>query len=197
MHNKPYAEAAEQNRGDILKVLAIEFMHANSVLEIGSGTGQHAIYFAEHLPHLTWQSSDKKEMLTGINLWIDEAGLTNAPRAIALDVTDKWPNEKFDAAYGANIAHIMHSDEIEALFSGLGKVLKPDAKFCLYGPFNMDGHYTSESNREFDLWLKQRDPQSFLRDKSYLDKLARLNQLEPADYHSMPSNNFILCWQKS
>ena len=112
MQNKPYAAAAEQNRGDILKVLAIEFMHANSVLEIGSGPGQHAIYFAEHLPHLTWQSSDKKEMLTGINLWIDEAGLTNVPRAIALDVTDKWPNEKFDAAYGANIAHIMHSDQI-------------------------------------------------------------------------------------
>ncbi len=197
MHNKPFAAAAEQNRSDILHVLEKEYLHARAVLEIGSGTGQHAIYFAEHLPHLTWHSSDKKEMLAGINLWIDEAGLSNTLSAIELDVTKKWPNEKFDAAYGANIAHIMHSNEIEAMFSGLGKVLKPSGKFCLYGPFNMDGQYTSKSNREFDFWLKQHDEESCLRDKSYLDKLARLNQLEPTHYYSMPSNNLILCWQKT
>ena len=196
MLNKPYAAAAEQNRNDILRVLEKEFKTTRSILEIGSGTGQHAVYFAEHMPHLNWQCSDKKEMLAGINLWIEEARLTNTPTAIELDVTGTWPQTNYDGAYAANIAHIMHSNEIEALFSGLGQVLMPQAKFCLYGPFNIDGQYTGESNREFDLWLRQRDAASYLRDKSDLDELARHNQLEPVNCHSMPSNNLILCWQK-
>lgn len=197
MSNKPYAAAAEQNRQDILSVIENEFSQANSVLEIGSGTGQHAVYFAQHLTHLTWQCSDKTDMLEGINQWLDEADLNNTPEAIALDVTNKWPQEKYEAAFAANIAHIMHSHEIEAMFTGLSRALKPTAKFCLYGPFNIDGRYTSDSNRNFDTWLRSRDAKSFIRDKAYMDKVARLNQLEPVHCYPMPSNNFILCWQKN
>ena len=194
--NKPYAAAAEQNREPILEVLKKEFSQVNSVLEIGSGTGQHAVYFAQHLPYLTWQSSDVNEMLPGINLWLDEANLPNTSRAIELDVCKQWPDEKFDAAYAANVAHIMHSNEIEAMFSELGNVLKPSAKFCLYGPFNINGEYTSASNQKFDMWLKNRDPESYIRDKSYLDDLAIKSKLEPTNSYQMPSNNLILCWKR-
>ncbi|MEM7303966.1 MAG: DUF938 domain-containing protein [Pseudomonadota bacterium] len=197
MSNKPYAAAAEQNRHDILSVLTEEFKDARCVLEIGSGTGQHAVYIAQHLSHLNWQCSDKKEMLTGINLWIDESALDNVPQAIELDVCKPWSKQIYDAAFGANIAHIMHSHELEKMFAGLGQCLSAHAHFCLYGPFNVNGEYTSDSNREFDLWLKSRDPESCIRDKEYLDSLAELNQLTPANSYQMPSNNMILCWQKS
>ncbi|MEM8843537.1 MAG: DUF938 domain-containing protein [Pseudomonadota bacterium] len=194
--SKPFAPAAEQNREPILDVLKTEFSQAKSVLEIGSGTGQHAVHFATNLPYLTWHCSDKKEMLAGINIWINEFKLANTPLAIELDVCDDWPTQNFDSAYGANIAHIMHSNEIEAMFQGLNKVLNQDAVFCLYGPFNIDGQYTSESNQRFDLWLKEMDPESCIRDKAFLDNLAIASNLKPMNSYQMPSNNLILCWKK-
>jgi len=196
MHNKPFAPAAKENRNAILNVLQQEFRHTSSVLEVGSGTGQHAVYFSQKLTHLTWQASDKQEMLAGIRLWIDDANLPNALTPIELDVTSSWPQHSYQGAYAANIAHILHWSEIEALFSGLDQVLTDSAVFCLYGPFNIDGAYTSESNRRFDLWLRDRDPDSCIRDKNDLDKLALKNNFQASHEWAMPANNKILCWKR-
>ena len=196
MADKPFAEAAQQNRDAILPVLQEVFAHARKVLEIGSGTGQHAVYFAKHLTYLSWQSSDKRSMLPGIQQWIDDAQLPNLPDALELDVNTAWPEEKFDTAFAANIAHIMHWQEIEALFNGLSNVLVTNAIFCLYGPFNLNGNYTSESNQRFDSWLKRRDPDSGLRDKVALDELALAYGFKAEKSFSMPANNKILCWKK-
>lgn len=196
MVNKPFAAAAKQNRDDILQILKQAFKHSNSVLEIGSGTGQHAAYFSQHLPHLTWQASDIKSMLEGIQLWLDDAALPNLPKAIELDVNGAWPTEKYDAAFASNIAHIMHWQDLEALFEGLSTTLSEDAIFCLYGPFNINGNYTSESNQRFDHWLKQRDAESGLRDKLQLDSLAIKNNLQPEKSWDMAANNKILSWRK-
>ena len=135
-------------------------------------------------------------MLPGIQQWIDDAQLPNLPDALELDVNTAWPEEKFDTAFAANIAHIMHWQEIEALFNGLSNVLVTNAKFCLYGPFNLNGNYTSESNQRFDSWLKRRDPDSGLRDKVALDELALAYGFKAEKCFSMPANNKILCWKK-
>ena len=194
MTNKPFAQAAQQNRDDILPILKEAFKHSSHVLEIGSGTGQHAVYFAQHLKHLTWQTSDLARMLPGIQLWIDEASLPNLPTPIELDVNQSWPPANFDALYAANVTHIMHWPDIEAMFAGINKSLQREAIFCLYGPFNIDGKYTSASNESFDQWLKQRDPDSGLRDKQELDKLADKYGLEVSQKWDMPANNMILSW---
>lgn len=196
MVDKPFSPAAEQNRDAILSVLKIEFEQAHSVIEIGSGTGQHAVYFARQLPHLTWQASDKPEHIEGIQQWINEANLNNVSPPIILDVCRQWPNHQYDAAFAANVAHIMHWHEIEAMFAGLALILAANAKFCLYGPFNLNGEYTSESNREFDQWLYKRDPHSCIRDKNELDELAKKNNLGLYKDWEMPCNNRLLCWKK-
>lgn len=196
MPNKPYSPAAEQNRDAILPVLQEVFATAQNLLEIGSGTGQHAVYFGQHLAHLNWQASDKEEHVAGIQLWIDEANNSNVPPAIVIDVSQQWPHRSFDSAFAANVAHIMHWHEIEAMFAGLATVLTPGAIFCLYGPFNINGRYTSESNREFDQWLQARDPHSCIRDKDDLNKLAKNNNFDLHKDWEMPCNNRILSWKK-
>lgn len=196
MLKKPFAPAAKENRDVILSVLQQEFKHTNTVLEIGSGTGQHAAYFSQQLTHLDWQASDKRKMLAGISLWIDDTNSKNLLPPIELDVSLDWPQQSYQGAYAANIAHIMHWNEIEALFSGLNKVLADSAIICLYGPFNINGDYTSESNRRFDQWLKDRDPESCIRDKSDLDQLAIKNNFQASAEWEMPANNKILCWRR-
>lgn len=196
MQNKPYASAAEQNRDAILAVLQQEFKHSAHILEIGSGTGQHAVYFSKELTHLIWQASDKSENVSGIQLWINEANLPNLPQALALDVCNTWPKENYDGIFAANVAHIMHWHEIEAMFAGVGEKLNTTGVFCLYGPFNENGNYTSESNQRFDLWLKQRDPDSCIRDKEKLNDLAQKHGLTAENAWQMPANNFILTWRK-
>ena len=194
MSNKPFAAAAHQNQDDILQVLQNEFRHSKNVLEIGSGTGQHAAYFSEKLPHLTWQASDKDENIAGISMWIDDC--RNTPPPITLDVLSTWPQDTFDSAFAANVTHIMHWNEIEAMFAGLSRVLSNHATFCLYGPFNLNGAYTSESNKEFDQWIQNRDPLACIRDKGDLNKLAKENNLIESKVYPMPANNMIICWKK-
>src|SRR5579883_932898 len=124
---KPYAEACERNRGPILEVLRDHFADRRHVLEIGSGTGQHAVHFAAALPQLIWQTSDVDSNLPGIRLWLEEAGLPNLPPPIALDVTGPWPDERFDAIFTANTLHIMSWPEVRDLFAALPQVLTADA----------------------------------------------------------------------
>ena len=195
---KPYAESCDENRGPILSVIQPLLRDCRSVLEIGSGTGQHAVYFAERMPHLVWHTSDCTEYHAGIGLWLDEAGLDNLRAPIALDVSrSEWPDRSFDAVFSANTAHIMHWPDVEAMFSGVGSVLEPGGRFLLYGPFNYNKRYTSESNARFDAWLKSRDPGSGLRDFEALDALARGAGMRLEQDYEMPVNNRILYWVKS
>ena len=206
--DKPYAPACERNRDPILSVLRRRFANRTRVLEIGSGTGQHAAYFAAALPQLQWQASDRAEHLPGICRWLDEAALPNTPRPLALDVAHgPWPDARlpdarvpsmrFDAAFSANTLHIMGWPEVEACFSGLAHALEDDAVLAVYGPFNYDGEYTSASNREFDAWLKARDPRSGIRDFEAVDALARAGGFALVEDAAMPANNRCLVWMRA
>ncbi len=190
--NKPFSQACENNKQPILTVLREAFADVSSVLEIGSGTGQHAVHFAANLPHLVWQPSDQREYLEGITAWCDDAGLGNLKRPLELNVYQPWPVTHTPAVFSANTVHIMYWSGVEALFTGLGNVLEQDGVFCLYGPFNYEGHYTSDSNASFDQWLRARDPGSGIRDIEAIVKLAKGVELSLREDHTMPANNRLL-----
>lgn len=197
MINKPFADSCVQNQQVILDVLREEFVNSRNVFEIGSGTGQHAIFFARHLPQLLWQCSDRTDSLAGIRAWLDDTGLSNTPPPLQLDVlNDPWPITRYDAIFSANAVHIMGWTAVEAMFNGIEKILEAGGLLCLYGPFNYHGTYTSESNAHFDQWLKGRDPQSGVRDFEALDRLAGKIGLRLINDHAMPANNHILVWQR-
>jgi cyclopropane fatty-acyl-phospholipid synthase-like methyltransferase len=193
---KPFAESCAENQQPILEILQKEFADISRVLEIGSGTGQHAVFFARALPHLIWQTSDVVEHHPGINAWISDEGLDNTLVPLPLNVeTNTWPEREFDGVFSANTVHIMGWPEVEKMFAGIGQVLSPGGRFCLYGPFNYDGQFTSESNARFEVWLKERDPKSGIRDVRDLTKLAEKTGLELTEDYEMPANNRILVWQ--
>lgn len=197
MMNKPFSQSCENNKQPILEIIQTVFLESTTVWEIGSGTGQHACYFAQNLPHLIWQATDREENLAGINSWIEEIGLVNLLKAQALNVVDEqWPCQQIDALFTANTLHIMQSKEVECFFSGLSKCLTEQARVCIYGPFNYHGHYTSASNAEFDQWLKARDHRSGIRDIEMIKELANSADLKIKNDISMPANNRLLVLQK-
>lgn len=194
---KPFVEACQQNRAPILEVLRIELANKSRLLEVGSGTGQHAVYFAPEFPKLVWQTSDLVEAHAGIRAWLAKARLANVLPPLALDVSqDDWPSARYDAVFSANTAHWMSWSEVQCFFSGVGKILEVNGVFCLYGPFNYHGDYTSESNARFDRWLKARDPQSGIRDFEAMDELAHSSGLKRENDYEMPANNRTLVWSK-
>jgi SAM-dependent methyltransferase len=196
LHDKPYSPACDENKAPILAVLAPLFADARSVLEIGSGTGQHAVHFAAAMPHLTWQCSDQAVQLPGISLWLAEAGLPNTPPPLALDVDAPWPEGEFDAAFSANTVHIMSLPQVERLFHGVARLLPTGGPFVLYGPFSDGGKHSSDGNAQFDLYLRQRDPASGVRDLEYLRRVAAAAGLTLADDIPMPVNNRTLVWRR-
>ncbi|RNF83654.1 DUF938 domain-containing protein [Montanilutibacter psychrotolerans] len=207
--DKPHAPSCDRNRDPILAVLRTHFAHRHRVLEIGSGTGQHAVHFAAAMPWLSWQCSDRAENLPGIRLWLEEAHLANTPSPQELDVAMRpWPRisaapadvgsdpSRFDAAFSANTLHILGWSEVEAFFAGLATMLAADATVVVYGPFNYGGAYSSDSNREFDGWLKARDARSGIRDFESVDALARTIGLRLIEDVAMPANNRCLVWRR-
>lgn len=194
---KPYSESCDQNRDPILDVIRPLLRDARSVLEIGSGTGQHAVYFAAAMPHLVWYTSDCAEYHPGIRLWLEEAGLVNTRPPLLLDVgRSDWPSLEVDGVFSANTAHIMQWHEVAAMFHGVGRLLGGGGRFLLYGPFNYHGSFTSDSNARFDRWLKARDPGMGVRDFEALVELAGSAGLQLQEDFPMPANNRILCWQR-
>jgi SAM-dependent methyltransferase len=192
---KPYAESCEKNREPILAVLKEIFSERKRVLEIASGTGQHAVYFARELPHLIWQPSELAQNLAGIQAWLDDAQLPNVLTPLAIDVNDaRWPVENVDAVFNANTVHIISWPEIEHLFAHISRILPPGGSVCFYGPYNYNGRFTSESNARFDDWLKSRDPNSGVRDFEAVNHLAASHGLKLLRDIEMPSNNRILVW---
>ncbi|HEV8694739.1 MAG TPA: DUF938 domain-containing protein [Lysobacter sp.] len=196
MIDKPYAPACDRNRDPILAVLREHFANRREVLEIGSGTGQHAVHFAAAMPWLSWQCADVADNLSGIRMWLDEAALTNTPSPIELDVRGEWPQRQFDAVFSANTLHIIGWPEVEMFFAGIDRVLDRGGVLAVYGPFNYGGEYTSDSNREFDGWLKARDPRSGIRDFEAVDALARGIGLQLVADVAMPANNRTLVWRR-
>ena len=194
--DKPCAPACERNREPILDVLRDHFGDRRAVLEIGSGTGQHAIFFAARLPHLVWQTSDRAENLPGIKAWLDEAGLPNTPPPLELDVTGAWPAGRYDALFSTNTLHIMPWSVVECLFAGLADILAAQGKVAIYGPFNYGGRFTSASNAAFDLRLKEDAPHRGIRDFEEVNRLAGMAGLELVEDRAMPSNNRCLVWQR-
>ena len=196
--SKPFSESCVQNREPILAVISSILSESGKLLEIGSGTGQHAVYFAPELPHIDWYTSDQAMYLPGISMWLEEADLRNIHGPIELDVSlSTWPDIRADAVFSANTVHIMHWPDVVAMLSGAGRCLVEGGDLILYGPFNYDSRYTSESNARFDALLRSRDPQSGIRDFEALNELAERNGMSLEDDFSMPANNRILHWKKN
>ena len=194
--DKPHAPSCDRNRDPILAVLRKAFAGRRRVLEIGSGTGQHAVHFAAALPHLTWQATDRTENLAGIGLWLEEAGLPNTPPPLALDVNGAWPAARYDAVFSANTLHIMGWPEVERMFASLPAVVDDDATLAIYGPFNLHGRPTSDSNAAFDASLRAKAPHQGLRDAEAVDALARAAGFTLAENREMPANNRCLVWRR-
>ena len=195
---KPYSEACDRNKAPILSVLQSVFSSRTKVLEVGSGTGQHAVHFAQHLPHVQWQPSDVAEHLPGMRLWFAEANLGNLLEPIALDIDEPvWPQTGADAMFTSNTLHIVSWPRVERVFQQAGSLLPVDGVLAVYGPFNYGGRHTSESNARFDLMLRDRDPASGIRDFEKIDGLAAGEGLRMLQDHAMPANNRVLVWAKS
>ena len=194
----PFSSASERNRQPILERLQALIPENGSVLEIGSGTGQHAVFFAEKMTGWMWQPSDREENLAGLEARLAIEGHENILPPLKLDVLyDPWPGHCFDAAFSANTAHIMPWDAVIAMFAGVAGHLHTGGRFCLYGPFNVDNCFTSQSNAHFDAQLRAEDSAMGIRDIAMIESLARLHHM-PFEYKlAMPANNFILVFKKS
>lgn len=193
---KPFAESSEENKEPILAILRDELANMQRVLEVGSGTGQHAVFFAEQLPHLNWICSDLEENHAGIRMWLEEAALENVEGPLLLDARETWPEIEADAVFSANAVHIMSWEAVQGMVRNVGELLTSGGKMYLYGPFMYDGQHTAESNARFDTWLKDRDPQSGVRDVTELSQLLDEQQMSLANDYEMPANNRIVVWQK-
>ncbi len=197
MSQKPFAPSTERNSLPILEVIRREFEHASTVLEIGTGTGQHAVCFGNALHHLHWQTSELIENHAGIHAWLDEAGLPNVSKPIELDVmTAEVLPQDYDAVFSANTAHIMSYEAVVKMFSLVGKALREDGIFCLYGPFRQGDEFNTQSNADFDRSLRERNPEMGIRDIEALDKLGESGGMARERLYAMPANNCLAVWKK-
>jgi len=193
----PFSEACERNKAPILEVLSEVFADRSHVVEIGAGTGQHAVHFARHLPHLSWQPTDRSEYLPGLAARIAAEGAPNLRQPLELDVLQpEWPPLDADAIFSANALHIMGWPEVEAFFHGAGRLLSGGGTLAVYGPFRYCGTFTSRSNADFDRILRERDAASGIRDFEAVDRLALLAGLEFHRDVTMPANNQLLVWRR-
>ncbi|MCC6170880.1 MAG: DUF938 domain-containing protein [Gammaproteobacteria bacterium] len=199
----PFSAACARNRDPILAILRETFRDRREVLEIGSGTGQHAVYFAASMPWLHWQPTERASSLPGLRARVALEGSANLLAPLELDVAQRgWPpaplgvEGRWDAAFSANTLHIMSRSQVAECFAGLGRMLAPAALLVVYGPFRYAGRYTSDSNARFDAELQARDPASGIRDAEWIDGLAAAQDLDPIADHTMPANNQLRIWRR-
>ena len=198
MNTFPFSSAAERNRQPIVEQLINLFPEHGAVLEIGSGTGQHAVFFTQIMANLLWQPSDREENLPGLEARFEAEDSSNILPPIKLDVMqDSWPGYSYDAAYSANTAHIMPWEAVEAMFAGVAAHLESHARFCLYGPFNVNNCFTSQSNAHFDARLRAENSKMGIRDMALIESLGSLHHLALEQKITMPANNFILVFKKA
>ena len=193
----PHSEACERNKAPILETLHRWLPARGWILEVGSGTGQHVVFFAPEFAELSWQPSGLEEELDGLRLRIEREASLNVLPPILLEVAGAWPDHRYDAVYSSNTTHIMAWTEVKRMFAGVGGCLRPGGVFCLYGPFNEGGDYTADSNADFDRQLKSRNPDMGLRDVEALESLAEGHELRLEARESMPSNNQLLVFRKA
>ncbi|MDY6981811.1 MAG: DUF938 domain-containing protein [Pseudomonadota bacterium] len=195
---KPFSQACENNKQVILDHIRHAFPAGSRVLEIGSGTAQHVCHFAQALPDVQWLPSDMPANLATVQAGLADNTLPNIARPIALDVAQQpWPVDTVDGLFSANTLHIMSEQHVECFFRGVAQVLKPGGRLCVYGPFKYRGEFTTPSNARFDLWLRERDPRSGVRDVERVDALARAAGLVLRADHAMPANNQLLMWERT
>jgi cyclopropane fatty-acyl-phospholipid synthase-like methyltransferase len=194
---KQFSPSSERNREPILHVLRDIFANSQRVLEIGSGTGQHAVIFAAAMPGLVWQPSDRAQYHPSILAWQQETDCKNVLPPLALDVNDVvWPNGPYDGVFSANTCHIMAWEEVENMFAGIGRLLSPGGVVALYGPFNYHGQFTSAGNADFDVWLRRQAAHMGIRDFEAVNALAGAQGLVLQRDIEMPANNRMLVWQR-
>jgi cyclopropane fatty-acyl-phospholipid synthase-like methyltransferase len=196
---KQFSSACERNSGPICALLQQILKNSTHVLEIGSGTGQHAVYFGAAMPHLTWHSSDLPQNHSSILAWQQEARLPNVVAPLTLSVSEpNWPVGPFDAVFSANTCHIMAWNEVEAMFAGIGRLLPPGGLLCIYGPFNLEeGQFSSLSNAQFDAILRAQAAHMGIRDFAAVNALAAAQGLELQANYQMPANNQLLVWRRN
>ena len=194
---KRSSDACERNREPILEILKRVFADRRAVLEIGSGTGQHAAYFAPELAHLAWQPSDVAENLPSVRAWREEAAEPKPLEPLELDVDRPFPAVGVDAVFTANTLHIVSWPQVERMFSGVGRLLPSGGVLAIYGAFKYGGKYTAPSNAEFDAWLRGRDPSSGQRDIEAVTALAKMHALVLEEDNAMPANNRLLVFRKT
>ena len=200
MH-KPFVQACENNKHAIAEALQSYLRNVRTILEIGSGTGQHIVHFASCFPHITWQASDLKENHAGINAWIRDSKLPNVNSPIEFDLeavgapVHNTSLRAVDAVYSANVVHIIETRLISRLFLRASEVLTETGLVFMYGPFNYEKRFTSEGNRRLDAWLKSQHPDFGIRDFEYVDEIARTHGLSLMDDLTMPANNRLLVWR--
>ena len=195
--SKPFSQACENNKQVILDVIRHEFPAGSRVLEIGSGTAQHVLHFAQAMRDVQWLPSDIPANLATVQAGLDDSRLPNIAAPMALDVAQQpWPVSAVDGIFTANTLHIMSEAHVDHFFRGLEQALRPGGRLCAYGPFKYGGEFTTPSNARFDLWLKERDPRSGVRDFERVDALARAAGLSLRADHAMPANNQLLIWDR-
>jgi len=199
MNTLPCSCACERNRQPILACLGPLLADATRVVEIGSGTGQHAAWFAPRLPQLRWVTTDLGQNHAAIRTWIGHSGAANLEGPLELDtLQEAWPElGPIDAAFSANTAHIMPEPAVAAMFAGLGARLEAGAPFLLYGPFLEQGRHTSESNRRFDAELRAQHDSMGVRDLAWLLQVAAVAGFELEAVEPMPANNRLLVWRRT
>ncbi len=195
---KPFSPSCERNQIVLLEVLQTQLRTGGrQVLEIGSGTGQHAVFFAQHLPAITWQTSDIKKNHSGIQMWLDEADLDNVLAPIEYQIgKSQWPAVEIDLVFSANTLHIMAFDLVKILIKDMGQNLKKGNRVMFYGPFKYQGEFTSESNAEFELWLKDIDPLRGIRDFEVIDQLMNQQGFILLNDINMPANNQLIIFER-
>jgi hypothetical protein len=194
----PFSQACENNKAPILAVLREAFADRRQVLELASGTGQHACFLAGHMPWLAWQPTELADCLPVLRPRCEAYDGDNLLAPKALDVLDApWPVAVPDAVFTANSLHIMAWSAVEAMFESLEQSAGEDVVLAIYGPFNYRGRYTSDSNARFDTWLAQQHPDSAIRDFERVDALAREAGFELVSDHAMPANNRLPVWRKA
>lgn len=189
-----FSAAADRNKGPILERLQPLLRRESGVLEIGSGTGQHAVHFASRMPSLRWTCSEIRDGLPALQAGLAERP-ANIPEARVLDVRGDWPRERFDAMFTANTLHIMPWSGVEAFFRGAGSVLTRGGRLIVYGPFHYAGKATSVSNAAFDRALRDAEPGRGVRDVEAIHALAAEAAFRPLADFAMPANNRLLAWE--
>ncbi len=195
---KQSSPSCERNKEPILAVLREILSVPGLVLEIGSGSGQHAVHFARGLPHVEWQPTGVADNLPGISAWRDEAGLANLREPLVLDLfSDRWPVAAAQAVVCINTIHIVSWEAVERLFAGAGRLLSSGGVMYVYGPYRYADRPLEASNEEFDRWLKARDSASGVRLFEDVNRLAGQNGLMLAGDHAVPANNRSIWWIKN